>query len=288
MRGTPARVPTAQEITRADADRARGAQDTASRTRRPLHSARLSRGCDPRAPRSRAGCPGSNPRGNTERDDDPEPAVARRPHHICDNNAHDSTQDTAAERHALDYAADELHRYVHDDCNHDAHQRAAAASGVNADVKGPCEDHWAELSNSKRVFHRLYVIGTTTTTAERDKWLVVIKDVQDGFKASEPAEGWSTEKVLEEPTTAEFAQELQRLKDTVQPCEEVTLYLTAHGGGGVDYGGGAKVHGDARAEYAVLKQRRNPKTKELEVNELIDESLSAKWSRASSRTSASH
>ena len=141
------------------------------------------------------------------------------------------------------------------------------------DAKGPCEDHWAELSNSKRVFHRLYVIGTTKTTAERDKWLVVVKDVQDGFKApnrQKEAAG-STEKVLEEPTTAEFAQELQRLKDTVQPCEEVTLYLTAHGGGGVDYGGGAKVPGDARAEYAVLKQRRNPKTKELEANELIDD-----------------
>lgn len=147
----------------------------------------------------------------------------------------------------------------------------STSGGLSTTAKGPCEDHWAELSNGKRIFHRLYVVGTAKTKEERDKWLVVLKEVQDGFKAPNRQADGSTEKVLEEPTTAEFAQELQRLKDTVQPCEEVTLYLTAHGGGGVDYGQGTKTEGDAKAEYAVLKQKRNPETKAVESNELIDD-----------------
>jgi hypothetical protein len=63
---------------------------------------------------------------------------------------------------------------------------------------------------------------------------------------------------MSEPTVAEFRSEMQRLADVVQPCEEVTINLLGHGGGGNTNGWNLPAltpGGETKAEFFSLKKR---------------------------------
>jgi hypothetical protein len=126
-------------------------------------------------------------------------------------------------------------------------------------ASGPCVDHWAELTNGQRVFHRLYVMGTANSQQELESWL----GIQNKLKATLEGPGrqatpQSTSKDMSEPTVAEFRSEMQRLADVVQPCEEVTINLLGHGGGGNTNGWNLPAltpGGETKAEFFSLKKR---------------------------------
>lgn len=97
---------------------------------------------------------------------------------------------------------------------------------------GPCTDHQAELTNGKRVFHRLYVTGPGEGLAaplERINWasqMQMMKSTLEG--PGRQAEG-STSRSLDKPTAAELEAEIAKLQQLAKPCEEVTLVLKGHG-----------------------------------------------------------
>jgi hypothetical protein len=146
-------------------------------------------------------------------------------------------------------------------------------------ASGPCVDHWAELTNSKRVFHRLYVLGTPNSQKERENWLAIRDYLKAGLEGPGRQAPQSTSKDMNEPTLAEFRSEMQRLAEIVQPCEEVTLYLGGHGGGGNTHGWELPPltpGGETKAEFFSMKKTYDKNTGELirsEYQGLFDRDL---------------
>jgi hypothetical protein len=105
---------------------------------------------------------------------------------------------------------------------------------VSAPPTGPCPDHYAELTNRNRVFHRLYISGQgsrvpgfnfVAESAFKNQMQKVKLTLED---PNRQAPG-STSQTLETPTPDAFAKEMKKLQKVVNPCEEVTIVIFAHG-----------------------------------------------------------
>jgi hypothetical protein len=124
---------------------------------------------------------------------------------------------------------------------------------------GPCPDHVAELTNRKRVFHRLYVMGTANNKKERKAWWDLGLAPLMGTLTAGSAGGTSV--LLDEPTVADFTKEIERLQKVAQVCEEVTIYLSGHGAGGFDYGPDPRPNvpnDEIKREAFAMRIRPNP------------------------------
>ena len=115
---------------------------------------------------------------------------------------------------------------------------------------GPCPNHVAELTNSKRVFHRLYVVGIVNEE-ERTPWLSDLSNLRSTLEAPGAQAPGSTSRMLEEPSLKELVREIRRMTFLAKACEEVTLYFSGHAKGGRDSGISTSV--EDRAEYFPLK-----------------------------------
>lgn len=115
---------------------------------------------------------------------------------------------------------------------------------------GPCPDHVAELTNSKRVFHRLYVVGIVNEQ-ERTPWLSDLNNLRSTLEAPGAQAAGSTSRMLEEPSLKELVREIRRMTLLAKACEEVTLYFSGHAKGGRDSGISTSV--ENHSEYFPLK-----------------------------------
>ncbi len=115
---------------------------------------------------------------------------------------------------------------------------------------GPCPDHVAELTNSKRVFHRLYVVGIVNEQ-ERPPWLADLNKLRSTLEEPGAQAAGSTSRVLEEPSLRALVQEIRSMAFRAKACEEVTLYFSGHARGG--QGSGISTSVEDHAEYFPLK-----------------------------------
>ena len=115
---------------------------------------------------------------------------------------------------------------------------------------GPCPDHVAELTNSKRVFHRLYVVGIVNEQ-ERTPWLSDLNNLRSTLEAPGAQAPGSTSRMLEEPSLKDLVREIRSMAFRAKACEEVTLYFSGHAKGGQASGISTSV--EDHAEYFPLK-----------------------------------
>lgn len=115
---------------------------------------------------------------------------------------------------------------------------------------GPCPDHVAELTNSKRVFHRLYVVGIVNEE-ERAPWMSDLSTLRGTLEAPGAQAPGSTSRMLEEPSLEALVREIRRMAYLAKACEEVTLYFSGHAKGGLKSGISTTV--ETHAEYFPLK-----------------------------------
>lgn len=115
---------------------------------------------------------------------------------------------------------------------------------------GPCPDHVAELTNSKRVFHRLYVVGIVNEE-ERPPWLADLNTLRSTLEAPGAQAPGSTSRMLEEPSLKALVREIRSMAYLAKACEEVTLYFSGHARGG--QGSGISTSVEDHAEYFPLK-----------------------------------
>ena len=101
---------------------------------------------------------------------------------------------------------------------------------------GPCNDHFAELTNGKRVFHRLFVVGYAKNENERKVNERVHSAVKSALTGSGRQAPGSTAASMNQPTVDEFAAKLKEIMAKAKPCEEITLWMGGHGAGGSEAG----------------------------------------------------
>ena len=101
--------------------------------------------------------------------------------------------------------------------------------------KSKCPDHYAELTNIKRVFHRLYIRGTpqesllTWGFVERLSWKSQYDKIKDTLEDDRRQAPGSSSRTFEIPTLAEVKAAIKALQLRAKPCEEVTIYIKGHG-----------------------------------------------------------
>jgi hypothetical protein len=135
---------------------------------------------------------------------------------------------------------------------------------------GPCPDHVAELTNRKRVFHRLYVMGKPDNENERKAWWNRALAPLMARLAVGSAGG--TTSLLDQPTEDDFAAAVERLQKVAHACEEVTIYLNGHGIGGFDHGKGPRgnvANDEIKREAFLLNQRRDPANPNLVLTDVL-------------------
>ena len=115
---------------------------------------------------------------------------------------------------------------------------------------GPCPDHVAELTNSKRVFHRLYVVGIVNEE-ERPPWMSDVRALRSTLEAPGAQAPGSTSRMLEEPSLEALVREIRTMAHLAKACEEVTLHFSGHAKGG--QGNGISTSVEAHSEYFPLK-----------------------------------
>jgi hypothetical protein len=101
-------------------------------------------------------------------------------------------------------------------------------------ASGPCVDHWAELTNAKRVFHRIYIQGAPRETfilgaIEQYSWNSQLAKMQSALEGLGRQDPHSTTKTLKQPSWYELMEAFEKLQARAQPCEEVTIIVQAHG-----------------------------------------------------------
>jgi len=110
-----------------------------------------------------------------------------------------------------------------------------ARSSASSPASSPCPDHEAELTNGKRVFHRLYVQGRAmgfVGLKELEAWswsrqMSRIKSILEDPSRQAPA---STTETLQEPSYGAFEAAMKKLQHDAKPCDEVTIYIKGHAG----------------------------------------------------------
>lgn len=95
-------------------------------------------------------------------------------------------------------------------------------------LTNPCPDHVAELTNSKRVFHRLYVMAPRKL-GEQISWGFDLDQLRGRLEAPSRQANGSTADRLDHPSPLELRRAINSLKAKAQECEEVTIYIHAHG-----------------------------------------------------------
>jgi hypothetical protein len=110
------------------------------------------------------------------------------------------------------------------------------ATTEKTSAPGPCDDHFAELTNGKRVFHRLFVLGPTNDDKEKKISESVKSNVKSALTGAGRQAPGSSEASLTEPTLDEFTAQFKELMNKAKPCEEVTVWLGGHGAGGSETG----------------------------------------------------
>ena len=106
---------------------------------------------------------------------------------------------------------------------------AADPERASTSTASACLHHEAELTNGERVFHRLYVRGWAKSPDERDSWMGQLGRIKSGLEAPGRQAPGSTTRTVEEPSV-EFFGAIGQLQAKAKPCEEVTIYIEAHGG----------------------------------------------------------
>jgi hypothetical protein len=99
-------------------------------------------------------------------------------------------------------------------------------------LSNPCPDHVAELTNGNRVFHRLYVMAPSSP-AEQISWGFDLDELRGRLEAPSRQANGSTAERLDFPSPLELKRAIRTLQARAQECEEVTLYINAHGSGGL-------------------------------------------------------
>lgn len=106
-----------------------------------------------------------------------------------------------------------------------------------SDPRDQCPDHVAEITNGKRVFHRLWVLGypadNETGEYSKKQWDAFYESYVNTratfMGPGRQAAGSSQPQRLLLPTVSVFEKALLQTLAKAQPCEEVTLYFIGHG-----------------------------------------------------------
>jgi hypothetical protein len=118
-----------------------------------------------------------------------------------------------------------------------------------------CPGHEAELTNSNRIFHRLYVLGIPKTDTEEKEWVKHTTNLRAALEGpNRQHHAYSTSKTMDRPSVAEFTEEMKRLHKAALPCHEVTLFIHGHGSVAERHleEGDAEKTGEKRPEYVGI------------------------------------